>query len=146
VQPLAREAIANVDLADPVAFGGVFLVLLIILSLLARSLGGAVRKSGLGGLDRTLGLVYGLARGAVIMIAAYIGVGFVEPMDNWPNVVLEARTLPSIYLGAVWVVERLPEAYKPVLSVPPAARTTNAADLLHATPIGRASAAPLVRP
>ncbi len=146
VQPMVRQVITNVDLADPVAFGGVFLVLLIVLSLLARSLGGAVRKSALGGLDRTLGLVYGLARGAVIMIAAYIGVGVVEPMDNWPNMVLEARTLPSIYLGAVWVVERLPEAYRPVLGVPPAARTTNAADLLHANPIGRALAAPPVRP
>jgi membrane protein required for colicin V production len=146
VQPMMRKAIANPDLADPVAFGAVFLVLLILLSLIARFMGRAVRAAGLGGLDRTLGLVYGLARGAVLVIAVYIGAGWIEPMESWPNIVLEARTLPSIYLGAVWVAGHVPDVYKPVLAVPPAARTTNAADLLHATPIGRANAAPLTRP
>jgi membrane protein required for colicin V production len=146
MQPLMRKTIGNPDLADPVAFGAVFLILLILLSLIARFMGKAVRKAGLGGLDRTLGLVYGLARGAALMIALYIGAGLIEPMSSWPNMVLEARTLPSIYLGAVWVAGHVPDVYRPILAVPPAARTTNAADLLHATPIGRALAAPLTRP
>jgi membrane protein required for colicin V production len=146
MQPMLRRAIENPDLADPVAFGGIFLVVLILLSLIARLMGKAVRKAGLGGLDRSLGLVYGLARGAAVMIAVYIGAGLIEPMENWPNTVLEARTLPSIYLGAVWVAGRLPEVYRPVLAVPPAAHMTNAADLLHANPIGRALAAPPSRP
>jgi membrane protein required for colicin V production len=142
-QPLMRHTIPNPDIADPVAFGGVFLIVLIVLSVGARIISGAARRSGLGGLDRTLGLIYGLARGAVIMIAAYIAAGTLEPMDNWPSAVLEARSLPSIYLGAVWVVARLPEEMRPVLAVPPAGRTTTAADLLHANPIGRALAAPV---
>jgi membrane protein required for colicin V production len=146
VQPMMRKTIGNPDLADPIAFGGVFLVLLILLSLIARFMGKAVRQAGLGGLDRTLGLVYGLARGAAIMIAVYVGAGLIEPMENWPNMVLEARTLPAIYLGAVWVAGHVPDVYKPVLAVPPAARTTNAVDLLHAAPIGRALAARPARP
>ncbi len=146
VQGVSRRAIANVDIADPVAFGGVFLIILIILSLLARLLGGAVRKSALGGLDRTLGLVYGLARGAVLFVAAYLIAGAIEPVDQWPNQVLEARSLPSIYLGAAWVVQRLPEDYRPVLPVPPAGRPTGSADLLHANPVGRALGAPPARP
>jgi membrane protein required for colicin V production len=123
-QPLMRQTIPNPDIADPVAFGGVFLIVLIVLSVGAR-------------------IISGLARGAVIMIAAYIAAGTLEPMDNWPSAVLEARSLPSIYLGAVWVVARLPEEMRPVLAVPPAGRTTTAADLLHANPIGRALAAPV---
>ena len=146
VQPIMRKTIGNPDLADPIAFGGVFLVLLILLSLIARLMGKAVRQAGLGGLDRTLGLVYGLARGAAIMIAVYVGAGLIEPMASWPNMVLEARTLPAIYLGAVWVAGHVPDVYKPSLAVPPAARTTNAVDLLHAAPIGRALAAPPARP
>ena len=146
VQPVLRRAIANVELADPLAFGAVFLVVLIALSLLARGLGGAVRRSAIGGLDRTLGLVYGLARGAAVVIVIYIAAGAVQPMDNWPGMVLEARTLPSIYQGAVWVAGQLPEPYRPALAVPPAGRVTNAANLLHANPVGRALAAPPARP
>lgn len=145
-QGIARRAIDNPDVADPVAFGGVFLVVLIALSLIARLLGGAVRRSALGGLDRSLGVIFGLARGAALVVAAYLIAGAVEPLDRWPTQVLEARTLPSIYLGAVWVVQRLPENYRPALVVPPAGRPTGSAELLLANPSGRAFAAPATRP
>ena len=138
VQGIARRAIANPDIADPVAFGAVFLVVLIILSLMARLLSGVTRHSVLGGLDRTLGLVFGLARGGVLMIAAYLIAGVVQPVASWPAEVLAARTLPSIYLGSVWVVQRLPEQYRPALPVPPTDRPASSADLLHANPVGRA--------
>ena len=142
LQGLSRRAIANPDIADPVAFGVVFLLVLIVLSLLARTLSRAVRHSALGGLDRTLGLVFGLARGGAVMIAAYLIAGVIEPVDHWPNDVLAARTLPSIYLGSAWVVQRVPPAYQPALPVPPTDRPARAADLLHATPVGRALGAP----
>ena len=143
---MARRAIANPDIADPVAFGVLFLVVLIVLTLVARALGGAVRRSALGGLDRTLGLVYGLARGGALVVAAYIIAGVYEPPDQWPDPVLEARTLPSIYTGAVWVASKLPERYRPELTVPPAGRPTNSAALLHANPVGRAGSPPPARP
>ena len=104
LQSLARRAIANPDVADPVAFGVAFL--------------GVVRRSALSGLDRTLGLLYGLARGGVFAIAAFIIAGLWEPVEQWPREVLEARTLPSIYLGAEWITQRLPENYRPTLQPP----------------------------
>ena len=142
LQPLAHQVIANPDIADPVAFGATFLFVLIVLSLVARSLGMAVRRSALGGLDRTLGLVYGLARGAALMVFAYLMAGAVEPVDRWPDAVLEARLLPSIYQGAAWVAERLPESYRHIVTAPPAGRTATSAELLHANPAGRALNAP----
>ena len=59
-----------------------------------------VRASALGGLDRTLGLVFGLARGAALVIIAYIVAGMVVPVDRWPEPVLQARSLPPVYRGA----------------------------------------------
>ena len=145
-QGLVRKTISNPDVADPVAFGGVFLVVLIAFSLAARILAGAVRRSVLGGLDRTLGLLYGLARGAVLAIIAYIVVGTVEPVGHWPDPVLEARLMPSIYLGAAWAARHLPPAYRPVVAVPPAGRPESSAELLHANPVGRAVGAQPARP
>lgn len=145
MQGFARRYIANENIADPVAFGVPFLVVLIVFSLLARVVGSLVLKSVLGGLDRSLGLLYGLARGGTLMIAAYLLAGAAIP-DRWPNAVLEARTLPSIYLGAAWVAGKLPDGYRPAVVVPPAGRPTTSADLLHASPSGRALAAPTARP
>ncbi len=146
VRGLAHRVIANPDVADPVAFGAVFLLVLIVASLIARILSGAVRRSVLGGLDRTLGLLYGLARGAVLAMVAYVVAGTVEPADRWPDPVLEARTMPSIYLGAAWAARQLPPAYRPAVAAPPAGRPEGSAELLHANPVGRAVGAQPPRP
>jgi len=136
--PMSRQAIGNPDIADAVAYIVVFVILLIVLSLLANLIGRMVRVSALGGLDRTLGLVFGIARGAIILMAAYIPVAAALPPERWPEPALRARSLPLIYQGAVWVAAQLPEAHRPVVPAPPASPPTTAADLLHATPEGHA--------
>ncbi len=115
---ITQRFITNPDIAQPVAFGFAFLLVLIALSLVARALGGAVRRSVLNGLDRVLGLLYGLARGGVFAIAAFILAGLWEPADQWPPEVREARTMPTIYQGAEWIAQRLPENYRPTLQNP----------------------------
>jgi len=130
---------------DPIGFLVVFLVTLIVLMLTARMIGGMVRKSALGSVDRTLGLLFGLVRGAVIIMIAYILAGTVFPIDHWPAAVLGARTLPAAYEGARWVRGQLPENYRPRIYAPPAGREATANDLLRASPQGRATGKQPVR-
>lgn len=129
----ARGAITNPDIADGVAIVVVFVVCLVALSLIAAWIGGVVRNSSLGGLDRTLGLIFGLARGAVLVVLAYIVVGLVEAPSAWPPAVLEARALPYAYDGAVWMIHLLPPHYRPTVAPPPAAGADAA---LSSTPGG----------
>jgi membrane protein required for colicin V production len=136
--PMAREAIGNPDLADAAAYNGTFVVFLIILSLLANLIGRLVRVSALGGLDRTLGLVFGALRGDAILIAAYIPLALALPPERWPEAALRSWSIPLIYEGAVWVADHIPEAYRPRVAPPPNQPGTTEADLLHATPEGRA--------
>ena len=89
--------------------------------------------------DRTLGLVFGLVRGAALIVLAYIGAAIVVPIERWPDPVLQARTLPLAYRGADWIVTQLPVEYRPRLYPPPPGRETTAAALLRATPQGRAT-------
>lgn len=141
-QPVARHFIRNPEIADPVAFGAVFLVVLIVLALLARAVGMVVRFSMLGGLDRTLGLGFGLLRGAALLVAAYIIGAMLIPVELWPPPVLQARSLPFIYEGARWAVNQLPPGYQPRVAPPPQAPAPTARDLLHANPTGRALGPP----
>ena len=138
VQPMARQAIGNPDIADPVAYLGVFVLLLIVFSLVSSLVGRMVRVSALGGLDRTLGLVFGLLRGAAVLVAAYIPLSLALPPDRWPEVALRSRSLPVIYEGAQWLTSKLPSAYPLHVAPPPSAPATTEADLLHATPEGHA--------
>jgi len=130
---------------DPIAFFGTFLVSLIVLMIIARILGGFVRRSVLGGVDRTLGLVFGLARGAAIVVLAYILGGMVFPIDRWPPAVLDARLLTPVYAGAVWARTQMPEEYRPRIYAPPASREASADDYMRALPQGRATDRAAVR-
>lgn len=142
IEPRVQEYLTNKDYAQIAAVGIMFVVGLVFLSVVAAMIGGVVRNSLLGGLDRTLGIVFGVARGAAVIVLAYIVGGIIVEPERWPAPVLEARTLPFAYGGAVWVAGLVPEEYRPRVIPPPAGRGTRAADLLHANPQGRALARP----
>jgi membrane protein required for colicin V production len=144
VIPMAERAIGNPDIADPAAYVGTFILMLIVLSLAANLVGRMVQVSALGGLDRTLGLVFGVVRGMAVLIAAYIPLALMLPPEKWPPAATEARSLPWIYAGAVWVADKLPPEYRPRVAPPPDGRPTTSADLLHASPEGRALGPPII--
>ncbi len=81
-----------------------------------------------------------LARGACVVIIAYIIGQMVFPIDRWPAAVLNARVLTPTYAAAAWVRDQLPEDYRPHrLDPPPQGRETTADALLRAAPQGRAT-------
>jgi membrane protein required for colicin V production len=138
LRPTAVRWFGESPWTSPGSFVAIFVVALIVLMLVAHAIGRMVRGSALGGLDRTLGLVFGIARGAAVVIIAYIVAGMVVPVDQWPPPVREARLLTPAYEGASWAIHQLPADYRPHLAPPPAGRTATAEALLHATPQGSA--------
>lgn len=120
------------------AMGVVFIVVLIVLSLISALIGGMVRESALSGLDHSLGLVFGAARGAVIICIAYIALGIAEPASQWPDPVANARFLPWAYSGATALVALLPKPYQPKIDPPPSAPAPAASSLMQQPVAGSA--------
>ena len=84
-------------------------------------------------------MLFGLARGALLAIVAYMLGGMATSVDHWPPAVQDARCLPYLYQGAVWVRETfLPEEYRPRIYAPPGVQAPSADSLLRASPLGRA--------
>ena len=125
-------------LASPIAFGAAFLASLVILLIITHLIAKGVHRVGLGGLDRSLGLVFGLARGAALVVLAYILAQMVIPIDQWPPVVQASRAVPFAYQGAIWAVDWLPEAERPRISPPPDDPVPSVDTLLQARPRGMA--------
>ena len=119
LEPLAGRLITNPNLAAPLAFGAVFIATLILLSSLSHLLCKFVRGSMLSGLDRTLGIFFGVARAAAVLIIAYIVGGLLVTADHWTPAIRNSRSLPYIYRGAVWTVQMVPEQMRPRLQTPP---------------------------
>lgn len=146
MRDMVRGHLPSPDWVDPVAFAVTFLGSLIVLMIVASIIGKLVRGSMLGGLDRTLGLVFGLARGAVVVVIAYILGQMVFPIERWPDPVLHAQTLCPSYEAAVWARDKLPEAYRPhEIEAPPTCREATSEALLRAIPKGTATGKPADR-
>lgn len=120
------------------AMAAVFLVVLIILSLVSGLIGGLVRDSALSGLDHSLGILFGIARGAVIVFLAYIALGLAEPSSAWPAPVANARLLPMAYQGANWIAGLLPQQYRPKIQPLPSAPPPSADKLMQQPVAGSA--------
>ena len=109
-RPFFRQAIANPLFADIAAGAALFLVALVVLSLLARMISHRVKASALGALDRALGFLFGLARGALIAVLVFLVYMLAVPAKERPEWVLKARTAPLMGAGAHILVALLPPA------------------------------------
>ncbi|MEQ8666166.1 MAG: CvpA family protein [Rhodospirillales bacterium] len=109
LQPYARSIIPAELIADFAAGAFIFIVSLVILSLITRAISSRVKESALNVLDRSLGFLFGLVRGAVLVCVAYIGLEFMVPRDEQPEWITSARTLPLIVKGAAAIASLLPE-------------------------------------
>jgi membrane protein required for colicin V production len=72
IRPLMQRCFDSTTMADVAGGAGLFFITLIVLSLISNQIGKAVKKSGLGPVDRALGALFGAARGAVLLSLLYI--------------------------------------------------------------------------
>lgn len=109
VEPIARRYIGMELAANVVAGAGVFLVVLIVLSILFGRISRGVKASSLNAVDRSLGFLFGLARGALLVCLAYLLVTWVYPADDHPAWLRDARTRPVIQAGAEQLRHLVPD-------------------------------------
>ncbi len=107
-QPEARKYIPSEIMADMTAGIAIFLVVLIVLSIVTRLLSRRVRDSALGPLDRSLGLLFGALRGAVLVCIAWLMLLWVVPREDHPGWIAEARGLPLVERGGTLIADLIP--------------------------------------
>jgi membrane protein required for colicin V production len=109
LKPFARQ-LTDLDIVADFGAGIViFVVALVLLSLFTRRISKMVKDSSLNAVDRSLGFLFGLARGALIVVVAYIGLGMVYPEDDQPKWIHQARSMELIAPGATWLATLIPE-------------------------------------
>ncbi len=96
--------------ADVTAFGGVFLTVFIVLQLVSYFLSGAAHAVGLGPVDRTLGVFFGIARGILLLGIIYLPFHLIlseEKKEEWLS---SAKTY--VYLDGIssWLAGFMPDA------------------------------------
>ncbi|MDA8233158.1 MAG: CvpA family protein [Magnetospirillum sp.] len=110
-QPWFRAQIGAAWAADGLAFMSLFLVSLLAFSLATKAVSNTVRRSALNSVDSSLGFVFGIVRGAVLLSLAYmVAVWFIEPAEP-PPWLAQAKTQPWLERGAGLIRAMLPEGF-----------------------------------
>jgi membrane protein required for colicin V production len=100
-----------------IAVGAIALVVtLIVVSIISVKISDSVVDSAAGAFDRTLGFIYGLARGFVVVVIAYLLYGWLTPFDKQEDWVRNASSLPAIKAAGATLLEFMPPDIAETLS------------------------------
>lgn len=111
----ARAEIQPTYLADAVLIGGTFLVILIIVSVITARLSDAILDSKIGAIDRTLGFMFGVGRGLVIVVIAFLFFTWLVPEASQPGWVKTARSRELLTATADILLHQLPDDPEKIL-------------------------------
>lgn len=107
--PFTQEHIADRNIALGVTIAGLFFVTLIVVSLITMRISDFILDSKAGPLDRTLGFIFGAARGLILVVIAVLFLNFFIAPDKQPVWIAEAKSKPWLDSIGNDLLARLPE-------------------------------------
>jgi membrane protein required for colicin V production len=105
VQPYVEDK----NIALGITIAGLFFVTLIIVSIITMRISDFVLDSRAGPLDRTLGFVFGAARGLLLVIIAVLFLNFFIAGDRQPEWIAMAKSKPWLDSLGTDLMNRLPD-------------------------------------
>ena len=109
VAPIAQQYISSDIVATAVTVGGIFLVTLLIVSIITVRISDMILDSRVGALDRTLGFLFGLGRGLIIVVVAFLFFAWLVPPKAQPTWVQNAKSKVVLQSTGQWLMSMLPE-------------------------------------
>jgi membrane protein required for colicin V production len=112
-KPLLDLVAPHVDPTKPaiaqiIVAAAAFIVVLILVSIISVRISDRVVDSSAGAFDRSLGFVFGLVRGLVLVGICYLFYGWIIPTDKQEDWVRNAMSMPAIRWVATTITNYLP--------------------------------------
>jgi membrane protein required for colicin V production len=109
VLPFVQNYIDDENLSLGVTIAGVFFITLLVVSLITMRISDFVLDSRAGPLDRTLGFIFGAARGLILVVIAVLFLNFFISEDRQPSWIAEAKTKPWLDSLGTDLMAKLPD-------------------------------------
>ncbi|MEA2928578.1 MAG: rane protein required for colicin production [Hyphomicrobiales bacterium] len=110
LKPIALQYVTNDIVASAAAIGIAFLGTLLVVSVITIKISDMILDSRVGALDRTLGFLFGLARGLLIVVVAFLFFDWlVQPEARQPDWVKNAKSKVVLKGTGEWLKAQLPE-------------------------------------
>src|SRR6202000_776513 len=107
--PTAKTYFNNDTVASIVVVAGVFIGTRMVVSLIPVRMSDMILDSRIGALDRTLGFLFGLARGLLIVVVAFLFFSWLVPEKQRPEWVTGAKSRVVLQGTGDWLLALLPD-------------------------------------
>ncbi|MEA2935063.1 MAG: rane protein required for colicin production [Variibacter sp.] len=107
--PIAKQYINHDLAAAGIVVAGVFLGTLLIVSVITIKISDKILDSRVGALDRTLGFLFGLGRGLVIVVVAFLFFVWLVPERSQPEWVRNAKSRVVLQSTGQALMSMLPD-------------------------------------
>lgn len=106
--PYVQRYVEDEKIALGVSIAGIFFVTLLFVSIITMRISDFVLDSRAGPIDRTLGFIFGAARGLLLVVIAVLFLDFFIPNDQ-PGWIAEAKSKPWLTDLGNGLINKLPE-------------------------------------
>ena len=108
--PIVKSYVSLGDTATNVISAAiVFLVTLLIVAIITVRISDIILDSRVGALDRTLGFLFGLGRGLLVVVVAFLFFAWLVPDRSQPEWVRGAKSKVVLQSTGQWLMSLLPE-------------------------------------
>jgi membrane protein required for colicin V production len=108
VLPFAKQYLKNDTVALVAAVGAIFVLTLIVVSIITVKISDLILDSRIGALDRTLGFVFGAARGLLICVIGWVFLAWLV-QGKMPEWAATAKTKPLLESTGETIIAMLPD-------------------------------------
>jgi len=109
ILPTVKTYVSSDIVAAAVTIIGVFLITLLVISIITVRISDMILDSRVGALDRTMGFLFGLGRGLIIMVVAFLFFAWLVPDRSQPEWVKSAKSKVVLQNTGEWLMSMLPE-------------------------------------
>ena len=108
--PIVQEYIESKFVSDIGLGIFIYIVSLFIIINIGKAISKAVTYSGLGTVDKTFGLIFGIFKGYIICVCIFSLLNWFYPYQDWPFKTEKTYSFKIIYSGSKFLVDEFPNS------------------------------------
>jgi len=110
LNPWVQDYIESNFIADIGLGVFIYIVSIFIIINLGKAISKVFTWSGLGSVDKTFGLIFGVFRGYVICVCIFSLLNWFYPYQKWPIEHKDSYSFEAVYKGSLFLIEEFPKS------------------------------------
>jgi len=110
LNPIVQDFIESKFIADVGLGIFIYVISLFVIINIGKAIKKVVTMSGLGGVDKSFGLVFGIFKGYVICVCVFSLLNWFYPHQKWPIETEDTYSFQIIYKGSEFLIDEFPNS------------------------------------